>query len=239
MMFSKFIVVVSGDTDIRNYSAVLAQIERNCRIGGDLMLLKGPLDVLDHSSDTYSFGGKMGIDATEKMAEELQSGMISGFSSSTDLEKGGAELILRFPKTFREFLVPRNGILLLIVSQNATSALENLRSVAKGWGVTIIILLEEGTPYRETDMIMWQITGNTDPQRDITVEGGVLIIDATFKYSGRKGFQRKWPNVVVSSKKTIEAIDERWNSITGLNFIGSPSVKLSAMVRGDSAEVNE
>jgi len=28
--------------------------------------------VLDHSSDTFSFGGKAGIDATEKLPEELQ-----------------------------------------------------------------------------------------------------------------------------------------------------------------------
>ncbi|MCK7536325.1 MAG: hypothetical protein MZV63_37750 [Marinilabiliales bacterium] len=32
---------------------------------------RGPLDVLDHSSDTFSFGGKTGIDATEKLPEEI------------------------------------------------------------------------------------------------------------------------------------------------------------------------
>ncbi len=239
MMFSKFIIVVSGETDIRDYSAIMMQIERNCRFSIDLMLLKGPLDVLDHSSDTYSFGGKMGIDATEKMAEELQTGTITGFTSSSVLEKGGAELMLRFPQTFKEFSVPRNGILILVVSQNAISALEDVKSTTEGWDSTTIILLEEGTPYRETEMIVWQVTGNTDPQRDITIDGSVLTIDATFKYPGRKGFKRKWPNAVVSSKKTIEEIDGKWSSISGLNFIESPSVKLLSMVRGDSAEVND
>jgi 3-polyprenyl-4-hydroxybenzoate decarboxylase len=34
------------------------------------MFIKGPLDVLDHSSDRFSFGGKAGLDATIKLPEE-------------------------------------------------------------------------------------------------------------------------------------------------------------------------
>ena len=37
----------------------------------DLIFSHGPLDVLDHSSDSFSFGGKLGIDATIKLAEEI------------------------------------------------------------------------------------------------------------------------------------------------------------------------
>ena len=36
----------------------------------DLLFSHGPLDVLDHSSDTFSFGGKVGVDATIKQIEE-------------------------------------------------------------------------------------------------------------------------------------------------------------------------
>ena len=36
----------------------------------DLMFTSGPLDVLDHASDNFSFGGKAGIDATIKYTEE-------------------------------------------------------------------------------------------------------------------------------------------------------------------------
>ena len=33
--------------------------------------MKGPLDVLDHSSSKFAFGSKMGIDATKKYNEEM------------------------------------------------------------------------------------------------------------------------------------------------------------------------
>ena len=43
----------------------------------DLLFSSGPLDVLDHSSDNFSFGGKAGIDATIKMEEEKAGGSLS------------------------------------------------------------------------------------------------------------------------------------------------------------------
>jgi 4-hydroxy-3-polyprenylbenzoate decarboxylase len=36
----------------------------------DLLITKGPLDVLDHSSNTPLYGSKLGIDATKKWKEE-------------------------------------------------------------------------------------------------------------------------------------------------------------------------
>ncbi|MGC9344783.1 MAG: menaquinone biosynthesis decarboxylase, partial [Bacteroidales bacterium] len=60
MMFSKFIVVVSDNIDLRDYDAVTNQIFVNTDFNNDIIITKGPLDVLDHSSDNFSFGGKMG-----------------------------------------------------------------------------------------------------------------------------------------------------------------------------------
>ena len=59
MMFTKYLVVVSGDVDIRNYNELLIHIFANTGFGkGSYYSVSGPLDVLDHSSDTFSFGGK-------------------------------------------------------------------------------------------------------------------------------------------------------------------------------------
>ena len=70
MMFSKYLVVVSGNIDIRNYSELVPHIFENTDLKRDLLFSHGPLDVLDHSSDAFSFGGKLGIDATIKHPEE-------------------------------------------------------------------------------------------------------------------------------------------------------------------------
>ena len=59
-----------GDVDIRNYKKLLLHVFENVDFSYDLHFSRGPLDVLDHSSDTFSFGGKMGVDATIKHLEE-------------------------------------------------------------------------------------------------------------------------------------------------------------------------
>ncbi len=71
MMFTKYLIVVSGDVDIRDYKQLLIHVFNNVDFSTDLHFSRGPLDVLDHSSDTFSLGGKMGVDATIKLPEEV------------------------------------------------------------------------------------------------------------------------------------------------------------------------
>jgi len=70
MMFTKFVVVVDGDVDVQNASEVAWKVFNNVSPERDLLLSKGPLDVLDHSSNLANYGAKMAIDATKKWPEE-------------------------------------------------------------------------------------------------------------------------------------------------------------------------
>jgi len=66
MMFTKGIVVVDADIDPHDANEVLFRITSNVDPRRDLLFTDGPLDVLDHSSDRFAFGSKVGIDATRK-----------------------------------------------------------------------------------------------------------------------------------------------------------------------------
>jgi 4-hydroxy-3-polyprenylbenzoate decarboxylase len=68
MMFSKGIVVVDADIDPHDAQEVLFRVTSNVDPRRDLLFTDGPLDVLDHSSDRFAFGSKVGIDATRKSA---------------------------------------------------------------------------------------------------------------------------------------------------------------------------
>jgi len=68
MMFSKGIVVVDADIDPHDGNEVLFRVTSNVDPRRDLLFTDGPLDVLDHSSDRFAFGSKVGIDATRKSA---------------------------------------------------------------------------------------------------------------------------------------------------------------------------
>jgi len=70
MMFTKMIVVVDENINVHDYSEVAWKVFNNVDPERDIVFAKGPLDVLDHSSNTPNYGSKIGIDATKKWKEE-------------------------------------------------------------------------------------------------------------------------------------------------------------------------
>jgi len=70
MMFTKYVVVVDAEVNVHNTSEVLFRLCANTDPQRDSILTKGPADVLDHATSEIAIGGKMGIDATRKLAGE-------------------------------------------------------------------------------------------------------------------------------------------------------------------------
>jgi 4-hydroxy-3-polyprenylbenzoate decarboxylase len=70
MMFTKYLVVVDHDVNVHNTSEVLFRLCANTDPQRDSLFTKGPADVLDHASSEMAVGGKLGIDATKKLAGE-------------------------------------------------------------------------------------------------------------------------------------------------------------------------
>ena len=70
MSLAKVIVVVDKDTNVRNVQEAWWVALNNIDPERDIQFSMGPIDVLDHSSRAFSYGSKMGIDATQKWPEE-------------------------------------------------------------------------------------------------------------------------------------------------------------------------
>jgi 4-hydroxy-3-polyprenylbenzoate decarboxylase len=66
MMFTKCIIFVDEDIDPHDMQEVLFRVTSNVDPKRDILFTDGPLDVLDHASDVFAFGSKIGIDATRK-----------------------------------------------------------------------------------------------------------------------------------------------------------------------------
>ena len=64
MMFNKFLFIVKEDVKVSDPKAVLKAISDRCHPVDDILSSRGPMDVLDHASQKFAFGGKMGWDAT-------------------------------------------------------------------------------------------------------------------------------------------------------------------------------
>src|SRR5438093_3184789 len=68
MMLAKTIVVVSEHVNVHDLSEVAWRATGNIDPRRDLLILEGPMDDLDHAALRHRFGGKLGVDATEKSA---------------------------------------------------------------------------------------------------------------------------------------------------------------------------
>ncbi|HYE91518.1 MAG TPA: menaquinone biosynthesis decarboxylase [Terriglobales bacterium] len=66
MMLAKSILVVSEHVNVHDLSEVAWRATGNIDPKRDLMILEGPMDDLDHAAIRHRYGGKLGIDATEK-----------------------------------------------------------------------------------------------------------------------------------------------------------------------------
>lgn len=70
MMYTKMIVVVDEHVDPHDLSTVAWKVFNNIDPKRDLVINEGPLDALDHSSNTPLYGHRLGIDATKKLKSE-------------------------------------------------------------------------------------------------------------------------------------------------------------------------
>jgi len=70
MMYTKLIVVVDDDVDVHDLSTVMWKVFNNIDAKRDVVIVEGPVDVLDHASPFPRYGSKMGIDATRKWENE-------------------------------------------------------------------------------------------------------------------------------------------------------------------------
>jgi len=70
MALTKIIVVVDEHVDVHDANAVWFQVGANVDPRRDLVIVDGPLDILDHAAPFCGAGSKLGIDATRKIPGE-------------------------------------------------------------------------------------------------------------------------------------------------------------------------
>ncbi|MGD0581821.1 MAG: menaquinone biosynthesis decarboxylase [Bacteroidales bacterium] len=247
MMFSKYLAVVSGDVNIRDYTSLLNHIIKNIRPSTDLIFSRGPLDVLDHSSDTFAFGGKVGIDATIKMEDEK----IPGVTPSTGPDP---EIISVLDTLVRENKITAYNIppslnlkSILILSVNiidnpgiTDEITEKLKKDNFGNLFRVVIIVDHTVDVTDHYTVTWQLLGNSDPFRDHWfVSDDCVVFDGTIKFFRAGGFLRRWPNIVCSDELTIKAIDKKWDKLGLGHYISSPSSRYLLLEREGREEVTK
>ncbi len=101
-MYTKFIVVVDDDVDIRRWSDVIWAITTRMDPVRDTVLVQNtPIDYLDFASPTSGLGGKMGLDATNKWPGETEREWGRPISMDPAAERRADELLKTVMKADR------------------------------------------------------------------------------------------------------------------------------------------
>jgi 4-hydroxy-3-polyprenylbenzoate decarboxylase len=240
MMFTKYLIVASGNVDIRNYRELMIHVLENTRFETDILFTRGPLDVLDHSSDSFSFGGKAGIDATIKLPEENRIEKKMG-TEVADVKPRNLqeEFNVPFIKGYNLSLTDEN-ISVIILSVNPSEDIgciskvsELLRKGPSAYRYRLVIIVDHTVDTDDLFMVTWQVLGNSDPMRDhYFVSNDTILIDGTIKHYRKGGFPRRWPNIVCSDALTIKMTDKKWETYGFDSFIPSPSLRIARLKRG-------
>ncbi len=97
MAWTKMIVVVDEDVDVHSVDDVMFHVAGNVDPKRDIMMVDGPLDILDHAAPYEGAGSKMGIDATKKWPGE---GVVRDWPSEIVMDGGTKEKVT---KRWREY----------------------------------------------------------------------------------------------------------------------------------------
>lgn len=220
MMFNKIAVI--ADHSPHELDALAAGI-RNARLPEDILLSRGPLDILDHATATPGAGGKIAIDITSRRPRR-EIVVSAGFTMDGEIDAVDISLAEKW------------GIVILFADPRADvipGAFIAHNDIA---GINYFVILDTAAQNLTPEEWLWMATGNTDPGRDISVDGGHMIVDARSKISAAKGLPARWPNIVTSTPDTIALVDGRWPEYGLGNPISSPSLRYLNLLHSDKAK---
>jgi 4-hydroxy-3-polyprenylbenzoate decarboxylase len=256
MMFNKILVIADQETSITNYPELAKYVFKNLNPATDIYFSQGPMDVLDHSCSKMGFGGKMCIDGTKKLEEEIDDNLQLAVGSLQLEEEFITSKFTEIKAVNTSLLKKEIPCLIISVEKNRKRHVKELHeqivALKEAEGIKMILYVEHTVDANDLATALWRFCNNLDPKRDFhlckrpasNLNPQVLNnyvacmgLDGTRKTKEFDDFQRDWPNIIVADDKTIKAVDEKWEKLGLGSFIASPSLKFKEQMYGEEAVV--
>lgn len=215
MSFCKAIVVVDVNGLHDKGANLLKEILSIIDLATDVFTAEGILDALDHASPCALFGGKLGVDATRRIAGEPsrpeQTLKRDCLDQSDTIRKIKAldECFTDLRLIFNDIPLP---LAILNIRKNARKRgvfFRDLLLAGNAMSHGIAVFYDEEVNIDDDSVILWKIFNNVDPRRDIIIRKKLVIIDATTK-SALDGHQRPWPEELINRPNIKDRVDARW-----------------------------
>lgn len=215
LSLTKCIVLVDGDVNPRDRTAVFEAIARNFDPAEDFMLIPGvPLDTLDFTSYTMNLGSKMVIDAQSHARRVGSAGVVPGeetHAAWTPIEH--VDDPRAYANGIRAWRIAWGGVLIVQVEGEGRAVIERLVLRPDYAALKLIVAVSADVPLEDETMLLWGIFTRFDCARDVVpakaeTRGawvqcrGPLGIDATWKQG--------YPEPVANLPEVVAGVDEWW-----------------------------
>lgn len=205
MSFVKHAIFVGEDApDLTNHDAIVEHILNRIDLE-EMLVSRGVVDALDHSSPKFAVGGKLGLDCTGNEIEEVGITLLSDEELLTKMQAITSEI-----KALKQYGVnTKNPVCVITVdkTRNQQYLFEELKSLFDHIKI-LIIVDDKKNSVDNAYMLVWRVTNNIDSNRDLFIDGHTLGVDATNKNSF-DNFKRRWPDDVDCTKSVIDSLVER------------------------------
>jgi len=228
MMFAKVLLVTDADVPVTDNLAFWRTVLARALPGRDEQFARGPIDVLDHSSRSWSFGTKLVIDGTRKHPEE-------GDEPAWQPNDERSRPALPHHAEIRDQHQLAGGFWFITTRKQRPGQGRHLGEWAARQpackGVRLIAVLDDETDPRDFDDCIWTLLNNIDPERDVQVVadafGGapVYVMDGTPKLP-EEGFERPWPQKIRMSddvKLRVDGVLERARAVSARAVSETPA----------------
>jgi len=204
MSFVKHAIFVNQDAPELSSQEIIPYILNRFDVD-KLLITKGVVDALDHSSPAFAIGGKMGVDCTGDQTVQLGIEILEDNDLLHRMQNISSEI-----KGLKQYYTDtKNPIVVISVEKTRSQKylLEELKPLFNHIKILAIVDVKNNqldNPY----MLIWRVVNNIDSNRDIYIEGDTVGIDATNKNS-HDNFKRRWPDDVVCTTSVIEDLRKR------------------------------
>ena len=171
-----------------------------------LLISKGVVDALDHSSPKFAVGGKLGLDCTADEIDELGISILEDNELLEKMSKISDEV-----KDLKQYFTnTKNPITVISVDKkrNQKHLFEDLKTLYSNLKILVIVDAKNQNDVNNPYMLLWRVVNNIDSNRDIFIDSNTICIDGTNKNS-LDNFNRRWPDDVDCTKEVIDSLRQR------------------------------
>ena len=205
MSFVKHAIFVNDDApSLEDYDALSDYILDRVMVD-NILVSEGVCDALDHSSPTYAYGGKLGVDCTSDNVTFPKKDIISDeelFEKIKELDSDIVEI-----KQYKTYTKTPITVLKTKKTKPVKESYEALKPIKKHTKL-LVFVDEKKNDLNNPYMLIWRVVNNIDARRDIYLEREYIGINATNK-NALDGFSRRWPDDTDCNKEVIESLRQR------------------------------